>query len=380
MNPSGLEGVVVSTSSISDVNGTEGRLIYQGIDIHELAEKSTFEEVVHLLWHGTLPTADELVHIQHELAEHYGLPDEVVRLMQGLPKDADPMDVLRTAVSALGMYDPDRADQSREANWRKALRLTAQMGTLVAVWQRVREAKPLLPIRKDLSVAAHFLYQLNGEVPDESMARTFDVALILHADHEFNASTFAARQTVSTLADMYAAITSAVGCLSGPLHGGANTAVMKMLLEIGSKENVLPYLEKAFAEKKKIMGFGHRVYKTMDPRAIHLREMSKAMSKRVGNPLWIEMSEMIEQEIISKKGLNPNVDFFSASAYYTMGIPMDLYTPIFAVSRVSGWTAHVMEQLADNRLIRPRADYVGPRDVPYVPIEERGAKHPVSAG
>ncbi|MBC7543710.1 MAG: citrate synthase [Candidatus Sericytochromatia bacterium] len=367
----GLEDVVVATSSICDVQGDEGRLIYQGIDIHELAERATFEEVIHLLWFGALPTQDQLDTLKADLAANRNVPAQVLALMEQFPKSAVPMDILRTAISAAAFYDADAWDASPEANLRKAIKLTAQMATYVAAIERMRKGLPLVAPRADLSHAANFLYMLTGSVPDEVSERTFDVALTLHADHEFNASTFTARQIVSTLTDFYGAVTGAIASLSGPLHGGANTAVMEMLLKIGDEDKVEGWTKEALASKQKIMGFGHRVYKTEDPRATHLRRMSESLGQRVNQPKWFRMSQVIETYIKQEKGLNANVDFYSASAYYVMGIPTDLYTPIFAVSRVAGWSAHIIEQFNNNRLIRPRAEYIGPTNVHYVPIAER---------
>jgi citrate synthase len=367
----GLEDVVVATSSICDVKGDEGRLIYQGIDIHELAEQATFEEVIYLLWHGSLPTKAQLDGLKADLAAHRAVPSQVIDLMKQFPKNAHPMDILRTAVSAAAFYDADAWDNSAEANMRKAIKLTAQVATLVAAIDRIRKDQPLVEPRKDLSHAANFLYMLTGNVPDEVAEKTFDIALILHADHEFNASTFTARQIVSTLCDFYGAVTGACASLSGPLHGGANTAVMEMLLKIGDESKVQEFIDNALATKQKIMGFGHRVYKTEDPRATHLRRMSESLGERAGQPKWFRMSQVIEKTIKEQKGLNPNVDFYSASAYYVMGIPTDLYTPIFAVSRIAGWSAHILEQFANNRLIRPRAEYIGPTNVHYTPIDKR---------
>jgi citrate synthase len=368
----GLEGIVAAQSSISDVNGVEGRLIYAGYDIHDLAEHSTFEEVIYLLWNGKLPTRAELDRLKQQLARETGLPTGIQRLIREVPKDANPMDMLRTVVSALSFYDQDGADMSREANVRKAIRLTAKFPTIVTTFQRLRnEQEPVEP-REDLSIAGNFLYTLRGQQPDEVATRTMDVALILHADHELNASTFAARVTAATLSDMYSAIVSAIGTLKGPLHGGANEGVIKNLLEIGSVENVEAWTKDALAKKKKIMGFGHRVYRTEDPRATHLREMSGQLGERTGEKKWYEMSRKMEEVMMREKHLNPNVDFYSASTYYALGIPTDLFTPIFACSRISGWTAHVLEQYENNRLIRPRAEYVGPRGLKYVQIEQRG--------
>ncbi|MDQ5845890.1 MAG: citrate synthase [Acidobacteriota bacterium] len=367
----GLRGVAVGTSSISDVNGEKGELIYQGFNIHDLAKHSNFEEVVFLIWNKRLPTAAELSELQQALRAAYEAPAELLALMKQFPKDADPIDVLRTAVSALEFYDPNARDVSRETSVQTAIRLTAQFPTIVAAGDRIRRGLEPIPPDASLNIASNFLYMLKGERPSERIARIFDVCLILHADHELNASTFTARVVAGTLADMYASVVAAIGALSGPLHGGANTNVMKTLLEIGELENLEPYLKKALAEKRKIMGFGHAVYKTEDPRATHLREFSKEMGKASGDSKWYEMSRNVEEVMMREKGLYPNVDFFSASTYYMMGIPLDLYTPIFAVSRISGWTGHILEQYADNKLIRPRAEYIGARDVAYVPIDDR---------
>ncbi|HEY3138110.1 MAG TPA: citrate synthase [Blastocatellia bacterium] len=368
----GLEGVVAAESRISDVNGEKGELIYAGYDIHDLAQHSTFEEVVYLLWNGKLPTRGELEQLKQQINSEAGIPTAIQDLVASVPKNANPMDVLRTIVSALGFYDPDLSESSPEANLRRAIRLTAKFPTIVATFQRVRNG--LLPIepRKDLSIAANFLFTLRGAQPDEVSTRTMDLAFVLHADHELNASTFAARVTAATLSDMYSATVSAIGTLKGPLHGGANEGVIKNLLEIGSVDRVEAWVRHQLAEKKRIMGFGHRVYRTEDPRATHLREMSRQLAERTGEKRWYEMSRKMEEVMMREKHLNPNVDFYSASTYYALGIPTDLFTPIFACSRISGWTAHVLEQFRNNRLIRPRAQYVGPRGLKYVPIEERG--------
>jgi citrate synthase len=368
----GLEGIVAAQSRISDVNGDEGTLIYSGYDIHDLAEHSTFEEVVYLLWNGELPTRDALEELKQQMNAEPALPAGILDLINAIPKGANPMDMLRTVVSALSFYDPDGGDMSPGANQRKAIRLTAKFPTIVTAFQRVRSGQKPVEPRKDLSIAGNFLFTLRGEAPDEVSTRTMDVALILHADHEFNASTFAARVTAATLSDMYSAIVSAIGTLKGPLHGGANESVIKNLLEIGSVDKVEPWLKQAFEEKRKIMGFGHRVYHTEDPRATHLREMSRQLGERTGEKKWYEMSRKMEEVMMREKHLNPNVDFYSATTYYALGIPTDLFTPIFASSRISGWTAHVLEQYKNNRLIRPRAEYVGPRGLKYVPISERG--------
>ncbi len=367
----GLRGVAAASSSISDVNGEKGELIYQGYNIHDLARHATFEEVVFLLWNKRLPTGDELHTLEQSLRQSYELPAEIIALMKQFPRESDPIDVLRTVVSALEFYDRDARDLSREATLRTAIKLTAQFPTIVAAGDRIRNGLEPIPPDPSLNIAANFLYMLKGEKPSERDARIFDICLILHADHELNASTFTGRVVAGTLADMYAAITAAIGALSGPLHGGANTAVMKTLLEIGGVDNVDQYIKDALANKRKIMGFGHAVYKTEDPRATHLREFSREVGESAGDSKWYEISRKVEEVIMREKGLYPNVDFFSASTYYMMGIPLDLYTPIFAVSRISGWTGHVLEQYADNKLIRPRAEYIGARDLPFVPMDQR---------
>ena len=367
----GLRGVVAASSSIGDVNGEKGELIYQGLNIHDLATKSTFEEVVFLLWNGRLPKRSEFDELRRNIDASYELPERIVSLIKGIPTGVDAMDELRTVVSALSFFDKDSRNLSRENSIKIATRLTAQFPTIVAAIGRAREDLYPIPPKPELSIATNFLYMLTGEMPDEFDAHVLDVALILQADHELNASTFTARVVAGTLADMYSCVTAALGALSGPLHGGANTAVMKMLLEIGSVDNVESYIKEALAKKKKIMGFGHAVYRTEDPRATHLRRFSKEMGERKGDTKWYDMTARVEEVMKREKGLLPNVDCYSASTYYMMGIPLDLYTPIFAISRISGWTAHILEQYADNKLIRPRAEYVGPRNVPYVPIDER---------
>lgn len=367
----GLRGVVAASSSIGDVDGEKGELIYQGINIHDLAAKSTFEEVVFLLWNGRLPKLAELEELRANIAASYEIPQWVRGPIEYFPKGAEPMDTLRTAVSALAFFDKEARDLSREASIRVATRLTAQFPTVVAAIDRARNGKAPIKPKSELNIATNFLYMLKGEMPDEFDAHVLDVALILQADHELNASTFTARVVAGTLADMYSAVTAALGALSGPLHGGANTAVMKMLLEIGSVDKVESYVKDALAKKRKIMGWGHAVYRTEDPRATHLRRFSKEMGQRKGDTKWYEMTAKVEEVMKREKGLLPNVDAYSASTYYMMGIPLDLYTPIFAISRISGWTAHILEQYADNKLIRPRAEYIGPRNVPYVPIDER---------
>ena len=367
----GLEGVVVLESKICFVDGLEGRLLYEGYNIHDLAEHATFEEVAYLLWHGDLPTRDQLDRLNLDLAAARALPEPVMELMKAFPRDALPMDVLRTAVSALGVYDPEGRDNSAEANLRKSVRLTAQIGTVVAAAERLRTGKPPVAPDRDLSHAANFLYMLWGKKADADSVRALDIALVLHADHELNASTFAARVTAATLADMHSAITSAIGTLKGPLHGGANENVMRLLLKAGRPADAVPTVEAMLAAKQKVPGFGHRVYKTEDPRATHLRKMSEVLTRRHGMPQYYEMSQAIEQYMLKEKRIYANVDFYSATVYYALGIPIDLFTPVFAVSRISGWSAHVLEQYADNRLIRPRAEYVGPRNRVFAPIDQR---------
>lgn len=369
MSGAGLEGIVATTSEISSI--IDGVLTYRGIDIDVLAEKSTFEEVVYYLWYGKLPTKSELSQLTKDFGNNATIPEEVVHVMKQAPKDVHPMSLLRTAISALALYDTEAQDMSTEANVRKAIRLMAKMPTLVAAWEQVRNGKEPVTPRADYTIAQNFLYMLTGKEPDEISVEALDKALVLHADHELNASTFAARVTVATLSDMYSGVVSAIGALKGPLHGGANEAVMAMLEEIGSMDRVETYINDKFANKEKIMGFGHRVYKDGDPRAKHLRNMSEQLTKITGEEKWYEMSIKIDDMVVSAKGLKPNVDFYSASVYHSLGIPRDLFTPIFAISRMSGWTAHILEQYANNRLIRPRADYTGPSHVAYVPIEQR---------
>jgi citrate synthase len=367
----GLRGVVAAQSAIGDVNGIEGKLIYQGYDIHDLAENSTFEEVVFLLWNGRLPTTDELAEHEARLRRNYEAPAEVIALMKQYPKTADPMDVLRTAVSSLDLYDPQGQGTDRESAVGAAVRITSRIGTIAAAWDRIRNGKEVVEPDGNLSIAENFLYMLRGEKPDAEEVRMFDIALILHADHELNASTFTTRVVAGTLADMYGAVTAGIAALSGPLHGGANTNVMKMLIEIDNPAKIDAWVDDALEHKKKIMGIGHAVYKTEDPRATWLRKFSKQMADKTGVSKWFEMSQRIEQLMLEKKGMYPNVDFYSASTYYLMNIPLDLYTPIFAVSRISGWTGHILEQYGNNKLIRPRAEYIGKRDQKYVPISER---------
>jgi citrate synthase len=369
----GLEGIVATNSGICWIDGEAGILSYRGIDIHELAEHSTFEETTYLLWNGILPNELALREFQSQLALARSLDQRVIDLMRNFPTSATPMEVLRTAVSALSFYDADEKDNSHDANVRKAYNLTAQIAMIVAIYDRLRKGKEIVPPDRSLSHAGNFLWMLNGEKPSETATRTLDIALILHADHELNASTFAARVIAATLSDIHSAITGAIGALKGPLHGGANEGVMRLLLTIDKQgADPVEYVKNMLAAKQKISGFGHRVYKTEDPRATHLRKMSEQLGKDAGQPKWFEMSRAIELYINQDKKLNANVDFYSASTYATLGIDIDLYTPIFAVSRISGWAAHVIEQLDDNRLIRPRAEYIGPvYPSPWIPVEER---------
>jgi citrate synthase len=370
----GLEDVVATTSAICYLDGEKGVLAYCGYDIHDLAAHATFEEVCYLLWHRRLPTRAELGDLQSQLAAGRALPEPIIRLMRSLPK-VDGMDALRTIVSALAHYDAEADDASPQAQYRKAVRLTAQVATVVATWGRVQAGGG--PIQPDpvMGQAANLLYMLTGQRPNATAIRAMDVALTLHADHELNASTFAARVAAATLTDIYSAVVAGVGTLKGPLHGGANAEVMKMLLELGqnaSPERVDETIRAKLARKEKIPGFGHRVYRTEDPRATHLRRMSQELGKRSGNTGWFDISQRIEALVKGEKKLNPNVDFYSASVYYALGIPIDLYTPVFAVSRMSGWTAHVLEQYANNRLIRPRAEYTGPQyPQRVVPLDQR---------
>jgi citrate synthase len=367
----GLRNVVAGESSISSIDGERGILAYRGIDIHALAEQSSFEEVVFLLHLGKLPTKAELAAFTQELTRERAVPGSAVSFLRLFPASTHPMTYLRSVVSALGAFDPDAGDDTPPANARKALRLTAQMATLVALIERVRKGREPVSPDPSLSHAANLLYMLTGTRPRPEAERAMDVALILHADHEFNASTFAARVAASTLADMHGAITAALATLKGPLHGGANEAVMKVLEEIGRPERAEGWVRESLAAKKKIMGFGHAVYRTEDPRATHLRKMSRQLGEAQGEGRWYELSERIEALVRAHKGLNANVDFYSASVYRSLGIPTDLFTPVFAVSRVAGWTAHVLEQLSNNRLIRPESEYTGPRNVDYVSVDQR---------
>ena len=370
----GLEGIVAANSGVCWIDGDAGVLSYRGIDIHELAEKSTFEETTYLLWNGILPNQLSLREFSSQLALARELDQRIVDMLRSFPTSATPMEVLRTAVSALSFYDADEKDNSHDANVRKSYNLTAQMAMIVAIYDRLRKGLEVVPPDRSLTHAGNFLWMLNGEKPSATATRTLDIALILHADHELNASTFAARVIAATLSDIHSAVTGALGALKGPLHGGANEGVMRLLYAI-DKAGADPaeYVRDLLAAKKKVMGFGHRVYKTEDPRATHLRRMSEQLGKDSGQTKWFDYSRAIELYIKTEKNLNANVDFYSASTYTMLGIDVDLFTPIFAISRIAGWAAHVIEQLDDNRLIRPRAEYIGPEyPSPYIPLEERG--------
>ncbi|WP_128856671.1 citrate synthase [Bacillus sp. CDB3] len=366
----GLEGVVATTSSVSSI--IDDTLTYVGYNIDDLAENATFEEVVYLLWHRKLPNEKELAEFSETVSEYYKVPGEILTYLKQVDlKIAHPMSVLRTAISMLSLYDESAEIMDEKSNYLKAVKLQAQVGTLIAAYARIRKGLDIVEPRKDLSLAANFLYMLNDREPNEVEIEAFDKALVLHADHELNASTFTARVCVATLSDVYSGITAAIGALKGPLHGGANENVMKMLTEIGEEENVESYIHNALQNKVKIMGFGHRVYEHGDPRAKHLREMSKRLCVLLGEDKWYNMSIKIEDIVTKEKGLPPNVDFYSASVYHCLGIDHDLFTPIFAISRMSGWLAHILEQYENNRLIRPRADYNGPTHQVYVPIAQR---------
>ena len=371
--PKGLEGIVATTSSICYIDGDQGVLAYRGIDIHELADNSNFEETCYLLWYGKLPGPNELKEFRQRLSEERKLDPAIIELLRDAPKQTQPMDVLRTAVSALSFYDPEDKNNGHDANLHKAFRLTSQIAMIVAAYDRLRKGENVIQPDRLLSHAANFLLLLNGTKPSETAERALDIALILHADHELNASTFAARVVAATLSDMHSAVTAAIGALKGPLHGGANEAIFHILQAIDkSASDPVEYVKGMLAQKKKIPGFGHRVYHTEDPRATHLRKMSADLGRSSGQTKWFDMSEKIETFVKAEKKLNANVDFYSASTYHILGIDVDLFTPIFAVSRISGWAAHVIEQLDDNRLIRPRADYIGPAyPQHYVPMERR---------
>ena len=369
----GLEDVVVSTSDICFIDGHEGRLLYRGIDVDELAAQSTFEEVAYLLWYGALPTKKEFDAFSKALASSANrkLPPKLLTLLRTLPKKTTPMEVLRTGVSALSAWDPDAGDNSREATLRKCIRLTAQMPTLVAAWERIRRGRPPVAPNPRLGLASNFLYMMSGKKATDLAVKTFDISLTLHADHEFNASTFAARVTAATLSDLHSAITSAIGALKGPLHGGANEQVMLMVEQIKDPAKAEAWIRKALADKARVMGFGHRVYRVEDPRAKHLRRLATELGQQTGRPQYVQILNTVARVVTEGKHIYPNVDLFSGAAYAAMGIPTDQFTPIFAMSRVAGWAAHVLEQHGNNRLIRPRSEYTGPTRAAYVPIAQR---------
>lgn len=367
----GLEGVVAAKSDICFIDGVAGRLVFRGYEIADLVEHLTFEEAASLLWTGKLPNRQQLAALKKQIHEFARLPRSVAQVLRNLPEKTHPMDALRTAVSALGCDDPDIGDNSPEASARKAIRLTAQFPVIVAAFHRLRSGQQPIEWDPDLSIAANFLYMLFGKKPHETLVRVMDAALIIHAEHGMNASTFTARVIAATLSDMHSAVTGALGALKGPLHGGANQDVMELLLACGTTENAEKKVRDMLAAGEKIPGFGHRVYKTFDPRATFLRKMSKQLGEAAGNSKWYEMSERLIPIVKELKNKDPNVDFFSASAYYTMGIPLDLFTPIFAIARVTGWTAHIQEQYKNNRIIRPTDDYTGPIGLKVVPIDQR---------
>ena len=367
----GLEGIIAAHTRLSDVRGDIGQLIYCGYDINGLAGKVSYEEVVHLLYHNHLPNAKELASLKAVLSGYRELPQGVIDMLTRLPKDCPPMHAIRTGVSALGCYDTTADDDNMDAQRRKALRLIAQIPVITAYFHRSRQGLPLVAPDAQLGEAANFLWMIDGEKPSVEKESTVDMCYVLHADHGMNASTFSARVTIATLSDMYSAVTTAIGTLKGPLHGGANEGVIKMLKEIGSLDQVDAYVAECLAQKRKIMGIGHRVYKVLDPRAPHLKRMAQILSAKLGDPKWIQMSERIAEIMLTEKNLHANVDFYSATVYYSLGIPTDLFTPIFAIARTSGWTAHVLEQLADNRLIRPQSVYTGPVGLTVTPIAER---------
>ncbi len=371
--PAGLEDVVAGSTVISTIIEKDATLIYRGYKIEDLAAHANFEEVIYLLWYGKLPNQQEYDELVGELAANRELPAPVLEQMRGWPKGVNSMDALRTSVSLLGLYDPDAGSNDREANLRKAVRITAQVPTLVAAYDRISKGKQPVAPRKDLNAASNFLYMLDNEAPNELRAKVMDSAFVLHADHELNASAFACRVTVSTLSDLHSAIVTAIGTLKGPLHGGANQEVMKMLEAIGDPAKADEWVTNALSGKgARVMGFGHRVYKHGDPRAFILKKMSKELGQQTGDTRWYDISERVERAMADKKGIYPNVDFYSASTYHNLGIETGLFIPIFACSRVVGWIAHALEQYADNRIIRPRAEWVGETGLSYVPIAERG--------
>ncbi len=368
----GMAGIVAAETNLSDVRGELGELVYCGYNINDLAENATFEEVVHLLHRGHLPNADELSSLKGEFVASRMIPEGVIDVLKALPKDTAPMHALRTGVSALGCFDTTaETNDDLEAVRKKSIQLIAQVPVIVAAFHRLRQGKEILESDSSLGEAANFIWLISGNKPSEDMERTMDICYILHADHGFNASTFSGRVTIATLSDVYSAVTSAIGTLKGPLHGGANEGVIKMLQEIGDLDKVDAYVDDCLANKRRIMGIGHRVYRVLDPRAPHLKRMAQKLTKELGEPKWIQMSERIAQLMLEKKNLNANVDFYSATVYYSLDIPTDLFTPIFAIARTAGWTAHMIEHLDGNRLIRPRAQYAGDEGKPWVPLADR---------
>lgn len=370
----GLEGVIANESALSNVEGLKGELSYLGYDIDDLVENCSFGEVTYLLLKGRLPNSQELQNFRAKLHQNRELPPQVIDFIKSAPQDASPMDIVRTGVSMLGLYDKRAkiGEPDHEALYEAAISIIARIPVIIAYFHRARNGLDLPPVRTDLCSAAHFLYLINGEEPSEAAAKTLDIAYTLHADHGMNASTFSARVTVATLSDIYSGMTSAIGTLKGPLHGGANEGVIHMLEKIGSEDKVDAYVEDCLANKKKIMGIGHRVYKVLDPRAPHLKKMALELTNELGEPKWINMSNRIAEIMHERKGLNANVDFYSATVYYSLGIPTDLFTPIFTIARASGWAAQILEQLRDNRLYRPLTKYVGPQEtMPVPPISER---------
>ena len=369
----GLEDAVVSTSEICFIDGQKGRLLYRGFDVDDLAAQSTFEETVYLLWYGHLPTRKELDTLTKALSAtaNRKLPPKLIAMLRLFPRKTTPMEILRTGVSALSAFDPDADDNSREATLRKSIRLTAQMPTLVAAWERIRRGKPLMTPNPKLNLAGNFLYMMSGKPPTPLAAKTFDVALILHADHEFNASTFAARVTAATLSDVHSGVVSGIGALKGPLHGGANEQVMLMVEKIKDPAKAGAFIKKAIADKARLMGFGHRVYRVEDPRAKHLRRLATELGEQIHDMHYVEILNTVAAAVTAEKHIYPNVDLYSGAAYAAMGISTDQFTPIFAMSRVAGWAAHVLEQHGNNRLIRPRSDYIGATEARYVPLADR---------
>jgi|KBSSwiStaDraftv2_1062776.scaffolds.fasta_scaffold94289_1 citrate synthase len=369
----GLEDAVVSTSEICFIDGQKGRLLYRGFDVDDLAAQSTFEETVYLLWYGHLPTRKELEAHTKALSAtaNRKLPPKLIAMLRLFPKKTTPMEILRTGVSALSAFDPDADDNSREATLRKSIRLTAQMPTLVAAWERIRRGKPLMTPNPKLNLAGNFLYMMSGKPPTPLAAKTFDVALILHADHEFNASTFAARVTAATLSDVHSGVVSGIGALKGPLHGGANEQVMLMVEKIKDPAKAGAFIKKAIADKARLMGFGHRVYRVEDPRAKHLRRLATELGQQIHDMHYVEILNTVAAAVTAEKHIYPNVDLYSGAAYAAMGISTDQFTPIFAMSRVAGWAAHVLEQHGNNRLIRPRSDYIGATEARYVSLADR---------